>query len=717
MKANHILKAIILFAFISFYTLVNASTSPKFQFYGLLNAARNNGAWAEQLSAQLNVIVPADLRDNMTISFGNSGAWNYLTSKNDYNIGNGDNYLSFAKRIDKQGFKFCFEICDPSFPAWPDTFKIPNYDSKGVRIDRFSFTDAHIDSVFRNCPNCIGVKTGEVFWAYDTSEDWLIRVLRVCKKYNKKAYISEGVWLDSHWMKFFYQKYNELHNEGLGAYLVPEFKNTKPAAAYFTMSSLMGAWLTDEVGDIGMYNDHWVWCYQSFGHANQYPAYRKADGNQSLFPFIFTLRQWMLGAAMGCNSFTIEPPNFSRDGIKSPNCERYLFPFMRGMIAHNIVPQKSKVIEKAKAFINPFGNYPDGKVYNPSELFINYLDVFPGWQRSTWSASWIDPFGILYRNSLGFSQEKAYQDTVVARVYYANVKSKVVDYFLRENIPNESKYYFLPIQPHPASQIPASMATINLKDFRTDETMKAKLDEVFTDAPTHGNAWQTEIDNSFFVLNTHENTDIDETYSFNLGGTFIKSMNGIMPFQNILFGKREGSDRFWFQVNGYVGDGVSAFQTYQCVFKPSTVRFVCEKEPVVIVENSKSQYVTKTWDEQTHTLTLVCDHTQAGAINFVIQGDVNSAVQQPKKECPMTVFPNPCNDNLSLKYKFSQSGVFSVSIHDMLGRKVLHPVVNKNCMEGEGVESINLSALCPGEYICKVMFDKSLAKQLRITKI
>lgn len=191
---------IILFFIVS--TETHASSQPKFQFYGLLYAARNNGSTPEQLSAQLNTIIPADLRENMTVSFGNSSAWNYLTSKNDYNVGNGDNYLSFCKRIDKQGFKFDFEIADPGFPVWPDNFRIPNYDSKGARIDRFSFSEAQIDSVFRTCTNCIGVKTGEVFWSYNLSEDWLIRVFLIRSSNHQCIGVAVVTLIEGEWKRF-----------------------------------------------------------------------------------------------------------------------------------------------------------------------------------------------------------------------------------------------------------------------------------------------------------------------------------------------------------------------------------------------------------------------------------------------------------------------------------------------------------------------------------
>jgi len=718
MNKCRIEKKIALILYFVLTALNVGATNPKFHFYGLLYAARNNGATTEQLAAQLNEIIPVDLRENMSISLGNTGAWNYLTSKNDYNIGNGDNYLEFCKRFNKQGIKFNFEIADPGFNTWPDNFQIPNYDNNGVRIDRFSFSIAQIDSVFRTCSNCVGVKTGEVFWAFEKNKDWLINILKVCKKYDKKAYISEGVWLDSHWMKFFYQYYNELYVEGLGAYLVPEFKNTKPAAAYFTMSTLLGAWLTNEVGEIGMYNDHWVWCYQSFGNANEYPAYRKADGNQARCPYIYFLRQWILGAAMGCNSFAMETPNFDRDGKNYPNATRYLFPFMRALIQHNIVPSKEKVVEKSKAIINPFGNYPNGKIYNPSELFITYLDEYPGWQRPGWSSNWIDPFGVLYRNSLGISDEKAYQDTIAARVYYSGVKSKVMDYLIRENIPNESKYYFLPILPHPNATFDAKLTKVDLKDYRTDQDVKSKLDAIFTDKPTKGSAWQMEIDNSFFVLNTHENTDIDQSFDINLGGALIKSMNGIMPFQNILFGKREGNDNYWFQTNGYVGDGVSVFQIYKSTFKPTTVSFICSKEPVITVENNKSRFVTKTWNEETKTLTLVCNHLQAGAINFRIQGDLNSGFQMPKSnDVSMSIFPNPCKKDVLLKYQFKNSGKFSVTFYDMMGKKILEPIINEAHSNGEKQYSIDFSNLKQGQYICKTTFSDKSSIQKIITKL
>jgi len=79
------------------------------------------------------------------------------------------------------------------------------------------------------------------------------------------------------------------------------------------------------------------------------------------------------------------------------------------------------------------------------------------------------------------------------------------------------------------------------------------------------------------------------------------------------------TSRFWFQANGYNGDGSTPGQRYLCEPKPTVITFTAKRKPTVTVENGMDSRltVTKTWDPKSQTVTLSFDHTD-GAVNFII---------------------------------------------------------------------------------------------------
>jgi hypothetical protein len=124
--------------------------------------------------------------------------------------------------------------------------------------------------------------------------------------------------------------------------------------------------------------------------------------------------------------------------------------------------------------------------------------------------------------------------------------------------------------------------------------------------------------------------DIDQYFKMKLGDGVLKFMEGNLPFQNLIFGKREGTDLYWFQVNGYNGDGTTAGQRYICTPKPTVITFTCDKAPQIKVEEGKGERMTTTrkWDKRSKTVTLNFDHTD-GAVNFTItSGTISVGVLQ-----------------------------------------------------------------------------------------
>jgi len=569
------------------------SPEPLFHYRVLINSFRKDPAnTPERVAADLKKIVPDDIRRWAVVSLEMSVNYNYL---------NGDTPLEFARRFDKQGYRFILEIADP--------------------MVRRVLNPPELREIFAACPNCIGVDTGETFWAFtggdnQKMDDWLIDVLRACAENRKYFILGEGTWNRGHWTRFFYKHYDELSSKKLGQWLVAMHKNTKPWATLENVSALHGAWVTGLVGNFGIWNDQWAWTYSSFGHAGELPPYNKADQNVRKIPYTFFLRQWLWGISQGATySSTEDPMTFTRDARVNSSFDKYLHPFIKGIGEHHITPSRKAVLEKTRALIDPFGVYKTSKGdwnYDPLTVFFSYLD-----EPTAFAPRSYDPFTVLFRNTYGF--DDGYKGTFAAGKMFPKEPS-LPDRLTRETIPNTGRYYGLPILPHPALKAPPGMATVKLAEVRTDAAVKKAFDALYPADPYGSAAYAVEVDNSFFVINGNENADIDQPFKMKLGDGVMKSMEGKLSFQNILFGKREGADRFWFQTNGYHGDGKTPGQRYDCIPKPTVITFVSEKKPVVRVEDGRQSEMTtvKPWDAESQTLTLRFDHAK-GAVNFTIE--------------------------------------------------------------------------------------------------
>lgn len=271
------------------------SPEPLFQYRVLAQSFRNAPTnTPERVAADLRQFVPDDIRRWTAISLVLSAAgYNYL---------GGDTPLEFCKRFDRQGYRFFIEIADPGIPDPPER--------------RIFLRPEQIREIFLACPNCIGAETGETFWAFTggdnaRSDQWLLDVLRVCAENRRWFILGEGTWNKGHWTRFFFKHHDALRADGIGRWLVAMHKNTKPWATLQNMAALQGAWMTGLVGNHGLWNDQWAWTYSSFGDANQFPPYNKADHNERKIPF----QNLIFGKREGRDRFWFQANGYHGDGV------------------------------------------------------------------------------------------------------------------------------------------------------------------------------------------------------------------------------------------------------------------------------------------------------------------------------------------------------------------------------------------------------------------
>ncbi|MFH6991731.1 carbohydrate-binding protein [Flavobacterium sp. FlaQc-48] len=685
----------VLFFFSALVLNAQAQNKPEFYLSGLQYMLRKGNSTNEQRIAILKKMIPADIKDQTIYSLSALTTWYYTKVPGKLDEFTDDNYFDLCQRMDSTGYKFAVSTGNiagyPAFPEPPQKFTV---DQGGYYI-----TTRQIDSIFKYTKNCTGVMAGENLWTYNAQNtNEIIAILRVCKKYNKKYILAEGGWGYNTFLRFFNDFYTELHDEGLGAYLQPTFKTTKPYGALATQGALLGSWVTNVVGDYGSYNDSFVWSYGSFGHANQFPAYAKSDHNELLYPYTHFLKTWLSTIAMGGKINYSEQSSFLGDGRPDPNFVPYLYPFIKGLTQHDMLPGKAAVLAKTKAIANPYGGtytLSDGTAaaYSSTNLLsYNYNKV----NYKPAGGTNAEPFARLYKMTSGIWADTTYTnsgsatDKLYDAAYRATGQKQLLNALVREMIPNNPRYAIIPVLPHPDAVVPSGIEKVALSSYQTDAGLKTKFESLYPPVADGNEAWAVEVDNRFFVINSHENADIDQNFVFNLGTSGIKSLSGTMPLQNILFGKREIEGNYWFQSNGYgVSDGKFVGQRYKCVVKTSTLKFNCDERPEVIIEDGKTGSVEQTWDPVTNTLTLIINHS-AGAVNFNVVSNTSVRSAQtitfdslPSDKIPGEDFSPGATSTSELPVSYSSSNPAVAIIVD-------------NQIRVTGVGTVQITASQPG---------------------
>jgi len=600
------------------------TTAPTFYVRGVLSPLKKGAATTEQLQNIFKKLIPDNCKGKIVYSLAANAGWYYTQKPSNYTAFVDDNYLDLCKRMDAVGVPFVISVGNVD-ASWTFGNKpMPNAgEAFTPNVISYFISPEQVATIFQQTKNCVGIESGENFWTYNNANaQTVLSFLRVCKQYGKHYVLGEGGWGYNSFMRFFYDYHSELVNEGLGQYFYPNFKNTKPYGAFVSQSALMGAWLTNKVANYGTWNDEWVWTYASFGNVGEFPIYNKSDKNWELVPYTHYLKSWLLTIAAGGAINFLETPSFNRDGTAKEEFSNYLLPFVEGLVQHHILPSKKAVQQKVKAMANPFGNY---------SVSANTQKLFKATDWVTYRSDSLvspntDPFGRLYNSTYGIWNDTAYTNTGTATDrYYEVVKKRtgkeiLPNSLLRELIPNNARYYLIPLLTSPADSlnIPKGIKNLSLNQFNNNQALTQAFNQLYPITTANNQAWATEVDNSFFAINTHENIDLDQTFSFPLNGT-ISKIEGVLPFQNILFGKREGKDTYWFQSNGFRANLVQNKRAYTCTEKPTVLYVFAATEPKLVIENNKTSAIRSQWDGRKKVLTISIHHNQ-GAVNFSIVG-------------------------------------------------------------------------------------------------
>jgi hypothetical protein len=146
---------------------------------------------------------------------------------------------------------------------------------------------------------------------------------------------------------------------------------------------------------------------------------------------------------------------------------------------------------------------------------------------------------------------------------------------LYELIPNTGRYHVIPILPYGVDAPP--MATVAAEALTGAATVRHRFDAAYP-AFYEGDAWVARVADSIFVMNTHENRDIAETFTIPLGEGNVRQLSGkALPHWYLVAKRLHDGDGLWLQANAnhkgpYTDDRLTS------------LKVVCQRRPEILAE-------------------------------------------------------------------------------------------------------------------------------------
>ncbi|WP_157766185.1 glycoside hydrolase family 98 domain-containing protein, partial [Aquimarina aggregata] len=478
--------------------------------------------------SRLKSIIPDDLKENFVLDHPTT--FPHLLK--------GNTVIKYYEKINKLGYPFIMDI------GRPDGF---NHENQGDR----AVTLSEVEYVLQNFDNCIGIASGELFYEYFNSgytREFNDAAMDLCAKYGRYYFHSDMNWRYNKWSMFGELNYDRFKQKKIGKYFVPLYKTTDPWGALTCTSAIQGMGLTGMVDNYGIWSDAWLWDHKKFGHPGQY-----ANGNVNYFPYMFNMKAFLWSISQGGTVTGLEPAvAWGESGVPNENHSKYLIPFIRGVLKHNIMINKEAIKKATKVIIK--------------------LDVDPFTEVIDYKN---DKYGNFYRSTYGLWDGGK-------------------DPSREEIIPNTSRYLGIPFLPHKNASTPSGMKLINLSQVQTKQDAESKINSLY---PANNNeAYTVDLDNTIIVLNTFENQDKKQSYNISLGTNGILKMGGDIHLMSYIMGKREiEKKQYWFQVNAQT-KGNSLGGKYNLSEYPTIITFTCSKRPT-LKSDQMSAFIRQDWDE------------------------------------------------------------------------------------------------------------------------
>jgi hypothetical protein len=298
---------------------------------------------------------------------------------------------------------------------------------------------------------------------------------------------------------------------------------------------------------------------------------------------------FLMGVSRGCSVFSFEgqtgtipvpkgyrisekglPGNanptahWTNQGELTPAFHRFMAPFIRAVIRHQLVPTKAQVLDAIR-----LGVYNDG--------IPRKADGDPYYYE--WDA--------LYRGTYGFRDVGTIPGT------------------LMEFFPNTGRYHYVPVFPQGKVDV-KGIEMVPLSQLMDTSAVKARFDAAYPEWYS-GDALVTLVGDTLAVLNSHENTDVTERYAvpFNRRGAFQEISGSVAPHAYLMGKFEDGDKRLWLQANVEYPE------------RDTELTVTCGRKPAVTVTPESAVKVNR-WDEVTGKLTLHLAHAD-GAVEVELR--------------------------------------------------------------------------------------------------
>jgi hypothetical protein len=448
---------------------------------------------------------------------------------------------------------------------------------------------AEVEAVFQAYPNVVGIIGGETLdslYAGGLRTTYAMRLLQLCAKYGRIYYEADGTYTTNKWEELyarngeFLQRYRD--------YLVLAQKNNIHNRQFVSQSSALGLYLAGEIAHHGSWEDG-GWYWQQVGFQELGEMFGSRGGDVRLMPRNFWNLTFLMGIARGCAIFSFDgqagvarvgdtysiansgmPASASRaaymssQGELTPVFHRYIAPFIRGVLNHNLVPSKAQVMEQVRLAVYNDG-VPVGS--NPDPYYYQYK--------------------ALYEGSYGFRDIGVYPGT------------------LMEFFPNAGRYAYFPLLPQGRIELGQGIETVPLSQLMDPAQVRTRFNAAYPQR-YQGDALVHLVGDTLAVLNSNENLDERQSYQLPLAnrGQFAGIAGTVEPHAYLMGKFSERNRRLWLQANAEYAD------------RNTQLVVTCTREPLVITTPANALVVSQ-WNAATGDLHLTLSHAD-GAVEVML---------------------------------------------------------------------------------------------------
>lgn len=404
-----------------------------------------------------------------------------------------------------------------------------------------------LEYLFQNFRHCIGTAEGEHFYSWgwekgpegNISEwDYIRRAWILCAKYGRHYFLADGEYGDYKWTTI-----SQAYREEFARYrrnIIPMFKSTIGNVALHSLGATQGLMAAGWVENCGFWADEWIWYEGGFGKLGQIGKPKEFEHGTRQCPWSYDIQMWLMGIASGSTAFHLESAHqWTREGKGAENYRRFFLPFIKAVIAHDIIPSRQAYLDSIKVAVTCDAARAKKKHngrYDGDFTFLNELYALKH-----------TPF--------------------------------------QEIIPDNSRYGILCLLPPGAK----CMNPQTLVVPQADLLAPGKAADVFNRAYPqrfHGEAFMWECDGTVIVTNSNENLDIAQHYQIALERGPVRELSGGIGVHQYLLGKVGKDGRsFWFQTNGEYPERVLSLE------------LACAAEPRVKVTPAQAR-VEGNWDKE-----------------------------------------------------------------------------------------------------------------------